>query len=297
MNRRGKGDIYNLRRNIHRLEKGLIQQQPRRVFAEDYIYETVISLGQLQKSKEGDSHSLIWAEAVLQKYFSVCDHVGEIKKAYDQFHPHTEHGTAWYPYPARLRPAAKVDYDSLYQLALRRRSIRHFLNQPVEFEIVKQAMAIAALAPGACNRQSFQFLFYNQQDVVAALCAIPGGYNGFTAPSAMIVTGRYRGYFDERDANVPIIDASLAVMALLLALETLGLSSVCINWPMLPEQDQVLRRLIHLDDDEFVVMLIGIGYADPAGEIPFSAKRDVNTLLTHNERIINRHNVNAKIGI
>jgi len=265
----------------------LIQNQPRRVFAEDYIYETVTSLVQLQKTKECDINSLIWAEAVLKKYFSACDHVGRIREAYEQFHSTTDNEADWYPYPAGMRPEAKVDYDSLHQLAVRRRSVRHFLKESVEVEIVKKAMEIAVLSPGACNRQAFQFLFYNQRDVVDALCSIPGGYSGFTTPSVVVVVGRYRGYFDERDANVPIIDASLAVMSFIMALETLGLSSVCINWPMLPDRDVVLRKLIHLDNDEFVVMFIGIGYADPEGKIPFSAKRNVNILMRCNERIIN----------
>lgn len=291
MNRNGKGDIYNLRRNIHRIEKGLIQKNCKQVFAEEYILEAIRYLVRLKEHESCDDNTVIWAEAVLKRYFSVCEHVGRIREAFElfkQFHTENPNEFAWYPYPAKVRPEAKVEYDALYQLAIRRRSVRYYLDKPVEFEVVRKAMEIGALSPGACNRQSFQFLFYNKKDVVNAICSIPGGYAGFEAPSVVIVVGRYRGYFDERDACVPIIDASLAVMSFIMALETLGLSSVCINWPLLPDRDKVLRRLIHLDDDEFGVMLIGIGYADPEGKIPFSAKRDINTLITCNERIISK---------
>jgi nitroreductase len=158
----------------------------------------------------------------------------------------------------------------------------------VEFKIIQQAMAVAALSPSACNRQAFKFLFYNEKNIVGEIIKTPGGYVGFDAPSVVIVIGSYRGYFHERDANVPIIDASLAVMAFILALETLGLSSVCVNWPCLPDQDEAIRRLIHLEEDEFITLLIVVGYAEPQGKVPYSAKRDINTLVFCNERIIGK---------
>jgi nitroreductase len=185
----------------------------------------------------------------------------------------------------KLRPELKVDFNSLYELALRRRSIRHYINKKVKFDDVRKAMEIASLSPGACNRQSFQFLFYNKKEVVDKICEIPGGFKGFEVPSVVIVVGRYRGYFDERDASVPIIDASLASMSFILALETLGISSVCINWPLLPDRDATVRNLVHLEDDEFIIMLIGLGYADPSARIPFSAKKDINTLISCNARL------------
>jgi nitroreductase len=155
----------------------------------------------------------------------------------------------------------------------------------VAFELVKKAMAVASLSPSACNRQPFHFLFYNEKDIVGKIARIPGGASSFTLPSVIVVVGRYRAFFNERDAAVPVIDASLAVMSFLFACETLGLSTVCINWPNLPDRDVRIRKLIQLEQDEFVVMLIGLGYADPAGKIPYSAKHEIEALMSCNARI------------
>lgn len=290
MNRIGQGDVYNFRRSIHRIEKGLLQKQLKTVFAEDYILETVHYLMRLRTSDACDKNTIAWGEAVLGQYFRVCQHAGRVAVAYKLYQDiEIENGQlALYPYPADTRPALSVRYDDLHQLALRRRSIRYYLDKNVEFETVQQAMAVAALSPSACNRQAFKFLFYNEKNIVDEILKIPGGYVGFDAPSVVIVAGSYRGYFHERDANVPIIDASLAVMAFILALETLGLSSVCVNWPCLPDQDEVIRRLIHLEEDEFITILIVVGYAEPQGKVPYSAKRDINTLVFCNERIIGK---------
>ncbi len=180
-----------------------------------------------------------------------------------------------------------MNYDDFLQLGLRRRSVRRYLDKPVEFEVVKKAMAVAVLAPSACNRQPFHFLFYNEKEIVQKISSVPGGAAGFILPGVVVVVGRYRAFFDERDATVPVIDSSLSVMSFLFTCETLGLSTVCINWPNLPDRDKRIRRLIQFEEDEFVVMLIGLGYADPAGKIPFSAKHDIDALISCNARIRN----------
>jgi hypothetical protein len=40
-----------------------------------------------------------------------------------------------------------------------------------------------------------------------------------------------------------------------------------------------------LESDEFVVMMIGLGYAAPTGLIPFSAKRPDRDLFVVNDRL------------
>ena len=281
MNRSGQGTLYNSRRNIHRIEKGLLYAPPKAVFAEDYILETVSDLAELKSSGDCDSSTLAWSEAVLDKYFKTCEHTKKVEEAhrlYQKLEPKNVQ-PAWCPYPAKDRPDLVVEYEALYQLALRRSNVRYYLDKTVEFGLVEKAMRVAALSPSACNRQSFKFLFYNDKDIVRRISQLPGGMTGYEVPSIVVVLGSYRGYFDERDALVPIIDASLAVMSFLFALETLGLSTVCINSPSLPDKEKRIRELIHLEQDDFIVMMIGVGYPDPEGKIPYSAKRDISELI------------------
>lgn len=287
MNRRGQADNFNLRRNIHRLEKGLSYRSQKGDFAEAYILETIDYFEKAQRLTPYDSNLLNWSTAVLEEYFRVTNHTPIISEAYEKYlglEPVNRHPD-WYPHVEAKRPKLTVSYVDLLQLGFRRRSVRGYLDKPVEFDLVKKAMAFAALSPSACNRQPFHFLFYDDKEFVQEISRIPGGAAGFTLPSVVVVVGRYRAFFDERDAAVPVIDSSLSVMSFLFACETLGLSTVCINWPNLPDRDIRIRNLINLEEDEFVVMLIGIGYADPTGKIPFSAKHEVDALLSCNARI------------
>jgi nitroreductase len=71
-------------------------------------------------------------------------------------------------------------------------------------------------------------------------------------------------------------------MSLMFALETLGLSSVPINWPDIEFIEQQMEKIIPLSEDERPMMLIGIGYADPDGGIPYSQKKTPDQLLIFN---------------
>jgi nitroreductase len=287
MNCGGQGTIWNFRRNIHRLEKGSLHKEQKAVFAEDYIFETVDYFEQILSISTCDPKTIVWGESVLDHYFKTCRHTKRVADAYARYLKikpgHNQ--SSWQSYPAKQRPDLVVEYESLYQLAIRRRSVRFYLDKPVDYEAVEPAMRVAALSPSACNRQSFKFLFYNDRETVHKISQIPGGFTGYEVPSIVVVVASYRGYFDERDVNVPIIDSSLAAMSFLFALETLGLSSVCMNWPAMPDRDEAVRQVIHLTDDEVIVMLIGVGYPEPDGKVAYSAKRDVQSLMKCNEGV------------
>lgn len=60
-----------LRRNIHRLEKGLIMKPRRAVFGESFIVETVRCFNQACVSENYSGEELKWAGDVLEEYFSV----------------------------------------------------------------------------------------------------------------------------------------------------------------------------------------------------------------------------------
>jgi nitroreductase len=101
-------------------------------------------------------------------------------------------------------------------------------------------------------------------------------------PVFVVVVGRLSAYLSERDRHVIYIDGGLASMSFMYALETLGLSSVPINWPDIEYLEQQMEQIIPLGEDERPIMLIGLGYADPEGGIPFSQKKTPEQLLVYN---------------
>jgi len=269
------------------LEKGLSYSTLKGVFAEDYIDETVRFFHKSVSSNLIDEDTQKWAVSVLSLYFSsvkLNEKLSLIKEKFEAV-PVGFPCDTYVPYLSSTRPSLSVTYDDLLQLSIRRRSVRYFSDMPVRIEDVRKAYEVAKYAPSACNRQAFQFLFFDDKAIVDQLSNIPGGVSGYTLPSIMIVLGRYDGYFDVRDINAPVIDSSLSIMSFLYAAETIGLGSVCINWPNLPDREAKLRKLLSIQPSEFVVMMIGLGYPLNEGKIPYSAKRPNNSALLFNQRI------------
>lgn len=287
---------YLLRRNIHRLEKGLLMRPRRDVFATGYITETVQAYSRaMRKRNKGDSiplSDLAWASDVLVEYFSVTGShnvLEEARQLFEQVGPlSVEEGdietpeelTSLTPYRRALEADPPVSYDNLYRLARRRRSVRWYQDKKVPRSTIDQAIRIAAQSPSACNRQPFHFRIFDDPEDVEQIANLPAGTNGYAEniPTVIVVVGRLRAYFAERDRHVVYIDGALAAMSLMFALETLGLSSCPINWPDIEEREARMTQVLNLAPDERPIMLMSVGYPDPDGMVAASQKKSLHEL-------------------
>ncbi|WKD22059.1 nitroreductase family protein [Pseudoalteromonas sp. KG3] len=267
-----------LRRNIHRIEKGLVMRPRRNVFALDYLSETLSAFNSAMNHSNFSRSEQQWAIDVLSEYFSVVDLTqATIKKNYHLFKSIIVNTqiTDKKPYQYKDKVCHNVHYDQLFALTQARRSTRWFTNQAVELEQIKLAVKVALQAPSACNRQPYQFYMIDEQPLLGQLASLPGGTAGFAdnIPSLIAVVGDLSYYPYTRDRHVIYIDASLASMQFMLALETIGLSSCPINWPELYTLDKKVSKLLGLPQYKRVVMFIAVGYPDLTGQIAFSDKK------------------------
>lgn len=289
------GSSAFLRRNVHRLEKGLVSRPRRPTFATSFIEETVRAFGERLAMHEGnldDIGELRWANDVLVAYFDAVASAPAIDRARSAFHRAVdgrgiqERARPLAPYIRDLQQGAAVSFDDFAALCVRRRSVRWFEQRPVPRELIDKAIWAAGQSPTACNRQPFQFLVYDDPDMVQRVAEIPGGAHGFAhnIPAIIVIVGRLGHFFSERDRHLIYIDSSLAAMSLMLGLETLGLSSVPINWPDVPTRERQMVKLIGLERDERVVMLVGVGFPDDSGLVPSSEKRILDDVRIYNRR-------------
>lgn len=285
-----------LRRNIHRLEKGMIMQPRKPVFAKDYIGETVEfyeeAVRQYHSLESSIDHTeLEWSRDVLERYFGyVSKEDDKINAAYKRFDATLavyDHHSSEVKAPFKRKDGAtsKVKYDDLLDLAMQRRSVRWFRKKSVPRELIDKALMVGRQSPSACNRLPYEFRIFDDPDMVKKVARIPFGAGGYAhqIPTVIVVTGKLDSYFSPRDRHAIYIDASLAAMSFMLALETLGLSSSVINWPDFEPLEMKMQKTLGLQASDRVVMLIAVGYADPESGIPFSQKKDLDVLRSYNE--------------
>lgn len=279
-----------LRRNIHRLEKGLIMRPRHESFAADYIGETVNAYLRLEASGKLDAIEQRWAHDVLSRYFSVVRDTPPIAAARSRFRtrPPASNSDSWSPMASSARTANPVRFDDFFRLCQRRRSVRWFLDRPVPTELIQQALDAALQAPSACNRQPFLFRLFLGREHTGPIARIAMGTTGYAEqiPALLVVLGDLSCFPHERDRHLPYIDGSLASMQLMLALETLGLSSCPINWPDVEALEQRMAKQLDLPAWIRPVMLIAIGYADPDGGVAYSAKKPATQLLRQDNRYV-----------
>jgi nitroreductase len=275
-----------LRRNVHRLEKGLVMRPRQAVFAEDYIEETVAELGRLVDAGGLDAVEEKWARDVLDEYFRAVADTATIARARAAFaalgpRETTSDGQASAPRPRQAGAVSGVGYDEFLALCRQRRSVRWFEQRPVPRELVLRALEAAAQAPSACNRQPFLFRYFDAPADAQRIAAIAMGTTGYgnNVPALVVLLGDLGCYPEERDRHVPYIDASLAAMQFMLALETLGLASCPINWPDIEFREREMDAALALPPHLRPVMLIALGYPDPQGGVPHSAKKPGENLL------------------
>jgi len=285
-----QGTSFMLRRNTHRIEKGLIMKPRRDIFALDYIEETVNcyeKLVMVDNFKNSGCSELHWSRDVLSVYFREIGAHPIIEKAKRKFYslaPITDEENFRIPYLRKLKEGSPVDYDKLLELARQRRSVRWYLPTPVSRISVDKAIELAAQSPSACNRQPFEFRVFDLPELVQKVSSLAGGTANFheNFPMVIVLVGKLGAYEAERDRHLIYIDGALAAMSFMLALETLSLSSCAINWPDVKTNEKAMTSLLNLAPDERVILLISVGYPDPDGLVPYSQKKEIALLRRYN---------------
>jgi len=283
-------NVFLLRRNVHRLEKGLLMRPRRPVFGLKYIEELVNVYERLvSKDLENDESivdQLIWARDVLTKYFSVVENNTIVSNCRNQFEKidiafGSKEKKIPFNQPSKEPP---VQYDQFFKLTKNRRSVRWFLPKPVPREMIDRAILAAVQSPSSCNRLPYEFRVIDDEKMVKEVSTIPMGTKGFSdnIPVIIAVVGHLDAFFNERDRHLIYIDASLASMAMVLSFETMGLSTCCLNWPDIPKREKKISKALNLERKNRVIMFMAVGWADPEGKVAYSEKKPLGVIRKYN---------------
>ncbi len=279
--------FFLLRRNIHRIEKGLVMPIRRPIFAKEYIGETVDFYKKCvdKCSVEYLPPEITWARDILLSYFDCVGSDPLITKAKETFFTLEKETCVPQSTPyLRGEQTTPVSYDDLQLLVCQRKSTRVFLDKPVPRDLIDKALKIATMSPSSCNRQPTHYRIYDEPELSSEIAHLPLGTLGFAEniPVICALTGDLSAYFYERDRHSIYVDGCLSAMLFMLALETVGLASCPLNWAEIDELDRKFENKIGIPKHERAIMFIAIGYPDPKGHVAFSEKKDLDLLRSYN---------------
>ncbi len=269
--------------------------RPRRpVFALDYIAETLQAFEDVWDYAKVDTDAQHkWFFDVLTEYFETSGEDPMLSQFKDRFRLATmkysqslniEKDLKSIPYFRSDEEKSKITYEDFYKLTKQRRSVRWFLDQKVPRDLIDKAILAANQSPSACNRQPFRYRIIDDPNFRSEVSSLPMGIRGYehNIPVLIVVIGNLAAYFDERDRHIIYIDASLANMSLMLALETLGLSSCSINWPDIERLELKMEKMLNLEKYERPIMCLAVGYPDSEGKVAYSEKRNLDGIRKYN---------------
>ncbi len=175
-------------------------------------------------------------------------------------------------------PPAK-DYAELFEkMAISRHSVRNFSDKSVPVELLNKALILAHRMPSACNRQSTQFHLVSNTEKRLSLLKIHCGNSGFEAPVLGVVTTDRNAYLQEGEENAPYFEGGLFCGGLVLALESLGLSSCILNWHVSKADNHKALELLNFGDNLMITNLIYIGFKNNGVAEAYSIKMNLDLI-------------------
>jgi nitroreductase len=154
-----------------------------------------------------------------------------------------------------------------------RRSIRSYLDKPIEKEILKEIIDAARLSPSARNIQPWHFIVITEEETLKRISElVPWGSFVSKSPACIVVCG-------DKGAKRYVEDCCIASENIMLAAKSFGIGT-CYVAALGKPVDEV-RDLLGIPENFEIVCFISMGYF---GKNPGPHdKKDLNEIL-HWER-------------
>lgn len=164
-----------------------------------------------------------------------------------------------------------MEQASVMDIIGKRRSVRAYLDKPVEDEKLEQIIEAARLAPSTCNLQCWRFVVVRDRATREEL--VEKAFGGFIVPNRWIGTAavliavcvepnlvvhRLGGRIQGVDYHV--LDAGIATEHVVLRATELGLGTCWIGW----FNERWVKKILKVPKRVKVVALLSLGY--PNGE-------------------------------
>ena len=158
---------------------------------------------------------------------------------------------------------------ALLDLIKHRKSVREFLDVPVEQEKIMMCLEAARLAPSESNSQPWRFIVVDDRELKNRLCdAAFGGiywFNAFckTAPVIVAVISEKSKFIARigemfRGTKYYLIDIGIAIEHFVLEAEDLGLGTCWIGW----FSEQAVKTVLIIPKRKKIDIVLAMGYYD-----------------------------------
>lgn len=158
--------------------------------------------------------------------------------------------------------------NEVFETIKKRRSIRKYIDKPIEKEKLDKIIEAARLAPSATNRQLWRFVMVTDKELISKIAGDCLGFiNKWAATAPLLVIGcsaKKRNMAQKIADKIigvdfGVIDVSIAMEHMVLEAQELGLSSCWIGWF---HADKLKSLVSEISPQWSIVSVLAIGYPD-----------------------------------
>lgn len=171
-----------------------------------------------------------------------------------------------------------IDIEKFYNS---RHTVRDFSNEPVDINLIKQAINLSIKTPSVCNRQPWRTYLVKDANKVKKALTFQNGNVWFSNIDKLLIITTELGAFHawyERYQNW--IDWWMFSMSLVNALHALGLWTCCLNWSAFFYNDIKIRKVIPIKNSESVIMMIAVWNIPKELKVAQSPRKGLDEILT-----------------
>lgn len=272
-------------KEYHSIEKGLSYEKIRLGFGVSVI-KNLVRLMAIYKEKgySLDAHFYLTALSNLNEYITMHEEnnydVSDLKELIGKVANKEANldGGVWYK---RKEDVLKSTQSNFMEFSLARHSVRDFSDEPVDVELIKDAIKLAQSTPSACNRQSWKIRIIATNELKKKIRENQNGNRGFgqKIDKFLLITTDNQSFSKPRERNQAHIDGGMHSMNLLYSLHYKGLATIPLSASLTIEQEKNLRSDLKISESENFIMFIGVGHYVDGYKVPKSTRRNPNIIV------------------
>jgi nitroreductase len=170
-------------------------------------------------------------------------------------------------------------YEDLLNAIKTRRSIRQYVDKPVEDEVIDKIASVLDWSPTSCNRQPARVYATNNPDIVRKCVTLHRGAACFTdiyAPLFLMFCTDSRLYEMPAEMALPHVDVALGVQNCVLVAHSLGISLTLLTCATLGvREEQNLREILGIPQHFQIVTSAVGGYVTGGAEVPARKNKEL----------------------
>lgn len=271
--------VYKLRKDYHKIEKGLTLK-PRRDYFGKKVIENIMqgtdTLIELAPNNKDINNSL----NVLKHYLDA--HNGSTKLDYIKSYLEKKISVSTISSPLIINPKISESDLNGYETVLKtRKSVRYYQDKKIDTEDIIKSVELALLTPSVCNRQSWHVHFIQDKNIINQLISFQNGNTGFgkDIKNLIIITGDINSFLSPKERNQLWFDSGLFSMNLINSLHANNIASCFLNWCQDKKVSSKVQSILNIPKFEVPTVFVSLGYYEENTEVCHSPRKNIKECL------------------